>query len=99
MKAKFILFVAALALVSIACEEEETTNVSGDNCLDEVENLSNILLEKTSALSSNQTVANCQAYKTAWFNVYNKMKSCGYATTELDQTKTVVEEMDCSVFD
>lgn len=93
MKSKFILFVAMLSLVSIgsvSCEEEETTSVSGDECLTELEALSDIMLEKLYAFNANQSSGNCEAYKTAWMNVYNKTKSCGYTTTELDQVKDVV---------
>jgi hypothetical protein len=90
MKAKFILFIAALALLSVGCEEEETTSVGGDACLEQMEALTDILLQKTEAFTANQSMANCQAYQTAWMNFYNKTKSCGYSTTELDPTKDVV---------
>lgn len=104
MKSKFILFIATLAILSfssVSCEEEETTNVggSGDACVDELEALTNILLQKTDALNSNPSSGNCQAYKTAWMNFYNKTKSCGYSTAQLEDAKAAIQDMDCSVFD
>jgi PBP1b-binding outer membrane lipoprotein LpoB len=103
MKSKFILFIATLALLSfssVSCEEETTTDVSGgDACADEIEALSTILLQKTDALNSNPSSGNCQAYKTAWMNFYNKTKSCGYSTAQLEDAKEAVQGMDCSVFD
>lgn len=93
MKSKFILFIAALALLSfssVSCEEEETTSVSGDACLEEMETLSNIMIQKAEAFAANQSMGNCQAYKTAWMNVYNKTKSCGYSTADLESTKEIV---------
>jgi hypothetical protein len=99
MKGKFILFIAALMMMSVGCEEEEETTVSGDACLEEVESLSNVMLDRLNAFNTNPSSSTCSAYKTSWFNVYNKMKSCGFSTTELDAVKEVVEDMDCSSLD
>ena len=99
MKGKIILFIAALMMMSVGCEEEEETTVSGDACLEEVEALSDIMLDRLNDMNTNPSSSSCAAYKTAWFNVYNKMKSCGFTTTELDGVKETVEDMDCSVFD
>jgi hypothetical protein len=57
------------------------------------------MLDRLNSFNTNPSSSTCSAYKTAWFNVYNKMKSCGFATTELDAVKEVVEDMDCSSLD
>lgn len=93
LKVVLVLFVL---LLNIGCEEEETT--SGDNCDAQVENLSDIMLEKNNAFQSNPTESNCNAFRTAWLNLYYKMVDCGYPTAELDIVKPEVEALDCGVF-
>jgi hypothetical protein len=94
-KIKNVLFIAIILLINIRCSKDE---VSTDDCATQIQVLADILTEKTDALSANPTVANCNAFKVAWLNSYDKLTSCGYGTAELDATKLDVQAMDCSVF-
>jgi hypothetical protein len=93
---KYIVLIVFLLLVTISCEEEESAT---NQCDAQIEQLTDILVEKSTAFGTNSTVSNCQAYRTAYLNLYNKMTQCGYPTSSLDSDYEFVQNLDCSTFD
>ncbi|RYJ42731.1 hypothetical protein NU09_1830 [Flavobacterium beibuense] len=82
----------------VSCEEEETTDVSNDACLDQLETLSDILYEKTLVFSNNATPSTCSAVRTAALNLISAAEDCGYGYLYTEQTQFWLD-YDCSVFD
>mgnify|MGYP006144699215 CR=1 FL=1 len=94
-----MLFVATAGV--IACEEEEPARVNSnnsDNCMAELENLSDILYNKSMTFNSNPTNSNCNAVRTAALNLINAAENCGYGDLYEGQTETWLS-IDCTVFD
>lgn len=86
-----------LLLTISSCTESETNKT--EDCDAKINETAQVLLSKTEALNKNQTVANCNSFKTAWLNNYNQMKECGRSTAELDAVrKNEFDNIDCSVF-
>lgn len=96
-KTALILFFFTLIT---GCTESDTSDTSPTSsvCEEQLLSLTNILLTKTNALNSNPTKANCQAFKTAWYNVYMKLKECGHNSAEIEQAKNSYDSIDCNVF-
>lgn len=95
---KAVCLTLVLLLISLisSCESEENP---ADQCDTQIEELTNILLDKSTAFGNSSSVSNCQEYKTAYLNLYNKMNQCGYPTTSLDADYQFVQSLDCSIFD
>ncbi|WP_330443023.1 hypothetical protein [Flavobacterium sp. C4GT6] len=98
---KTIMILCMLLTVPIAfvsCEEEETTEVSGnDACLDQLEILADILYEKTLVFSNNATPSTCSAVRTAALNLINAAEDCGYGYLYQEQAQFWID-YDCSIF-
>lgn len=94
-KTNFLALIALLLLLNISCEKEDNPT---DPCEAEIEALTNILVDKSTAFGNTQSVSNCQAYRTAYLNLYNKMTQCGYPTTSLQDDYDFVQNLDCSDF-
>ena len=93
----FLVLISIPATI-ISCEEEETTTVSEDDCLDELTALSDLLVDASNAFSTNITSSNCSAVKAAALNLINAAEDCGYGYMYEEQT-TFWVNYDCSEFD
>lgn len=97
---KTILLMCMLLTVPatfIACEEEEPTSVD-DDCLGQLESMSDILYNASLTFSNNPTSSNCSAVRTAALNLINAAENCGYGYMYAEQTEFWVN-YDCSEFD
>jgi len=96
----FLLMMVLIAAPTafISCEEEEDPVEVTDDCLAELEGLSNILVEKSNTFSANPTSSNCNALRTAALNLMNHATSCGYGYLYEEQTDFWLS-YDCSDFD
>ena len=97
-KLLLLLMLLSVPAAFVSCEEEETTDVSNDACLDQLETLSDILYEKTLIFSNNATPSTCSAVRTAALNLINAAEDCGYGYLYTEQTQFWLD-YDCSVFD
>lgn len=95
-KVKTASLLTLFFLIICSCTKEEATT---NQCDAQIEQLSNILIDKSNAFAANQSVSNCQSYRTAYLNLYNKMTQCGYPTTSLNNDYDYVQGLDCSIFD
>ena len=93
-----LMVLISIPATIISCEEEETTTVSEDDCLDELTALSDILVTAGEAFSTNITSSNCSAVKTAALNLINAAEECGYSEMYEEQTAFWLS-YDCSEFD
>lgn len=91
-----MLFVATAGM--IACEEEEPTTVTGGGCEDELEELADILYNRSMTFNSNPTNSNCNSVRSAALNLINAAEDCGYGDLYEGQTETWLS-LDCNVFD
>jgi hypothetical protein len=95
MKKSFLILTIFLIVISCTKKDEP---IETDSCETEILALSTTLVNATNTLNSNPTQVNCIAFKTAWINVYNKLKECGKSTAELDATRaTTYDSIDCSI--
>lgn len=98
-KLLLLLMLLSVPAAFVSCEEEETTDVGGnDACLEQLETLSDILYEKTLVFSNNATPSTCSAVRTAALNLINAAENCGYGYLYTEQTQFWLD-YDCSVFD
>lgn len=94
-----LLFAVLLSTaVMISCEEEEPTKLKKDNCLEQLEALSDILYDKSMTFNNNPTSSNCSAMRTAALNLIDKAEDCGYAA-EYEGQREFWVNYDCSEFD
>ncbi|MBB6612413.1 hypothetical protein H7F15_15305 [Pontibacter sp. Tf4] len=95
--ALLLLFVALFCTVTFtSCLGDDEDDEK--SCYDELQRLSQIANEKAQALSTNMTTANCNAFKEAAINFYNKAKECGDKNMieSAERSKAMTEALDCS---
>jgi hypothetical protein len=93
------IFIITFCLAGTCTDDDESDDDDDGNCsVEQLQEKSDVLISKTNAFTANQTTANCNAYRVAWFDVYDQLKDCGESTAELESTKTIVEELPCGTF-
>lgn len=94
----FVLF--AVTAFAVACEEEEPSSVSGNDCGDELVELADVLVSRSTTFSSNPTSSNCSSVRTAALNLLNAAEDCDeYGSAYTGEQIQYWVDLDCSEFD
>lgn len=90
----FVALFCSVTFTSCLGDDEEDE----ESCYDELQRLSQIANEKAQILSTNMTTANCNAFKEAAINFYNKARECGDKDmiALAEQSIATTEAMNCS---
>jgi hypothetical protein len=98
LRAVSLSVIAFLLIVNSSCSESDD-EPSTNSCDTQIEQLADIMYDDSMAFSSNPTVANCQALRLSYLNLYNKMVQCDYPTDDIYEGYQYMQSLDCSTFD
>lgn len=85
-----------LCILIIACTKKSISEENTDDCDTKINELSQIQITALNAFQASGTAANCNNFKTAWLNAYNKLKECGRSTPDLEAAKLDIDALNCS---